>query len=122
MEVLVAPRILALVIMAPLLSFAATVSGLVGGIMAAWLAMDISPSMFIARFQEVVMIQHFWTGIVKAPIIALVIAMVGCRQGLLVEGDVSSLGKRVTSAVVQSIFLVIAIDAAFAIIYYEMGL
>jgi phospholipid/cholesterol/gamma-HCH transport system permease protein len=90
--------------------------------MAAWLAMDISPSMFIARFQEVVMIQHFWTGIVKAPIIALVIAMVGCRQGLLVEGDVSSLGKRVTSAVVQSIFLVIAIDAAFAIIYYEMGL
>jgi phospholipid/cholesterol/gamma-HCH transport system permease protein len=122
MEVLVAPRILALVIMAPLLSFAATVAGLFGGIMAAWLAMDISPSMFIARFQEVVMVQHFWTGIVKAPIIALVIAMVGCRQGLLVEGDVSSLGKRVTSAVVQSIFLVIAIDAAFAIIYYEMGL
>jgi phospholipid/cholesterol/gamma-HCH transport system permease protein len=122
MEVLVAPRLIALVIMAPLLSFAATVSGIAGGIIAAWLAMDISPAQFMARFQEVVLVEHFWTGLVKAPVIAIVIALIGCRQGLLVEGDVSSLGRRVTSAVVQSIFMVIAIDAAFAVIYFEMGL
>lgn len=122
MEVLVAPRIIALVLMSPLLSFAATVSGIVGGVFAAWGAMDISPSQFLARFQEVVMAQHFWTGLLKAPIIALVIAMIGCRQGLLVGDDVSSLGKRVTAAVVQSIFMVIAIDAVFAIIYFELNL
>jgi phospholipid/cholesterol/gamma-HCH transport system permease protein len=122
MEVLVAPRLIALLAMAPFLSFVATISGIGGGILAAWFAMDISPSMFIARFHDVVLIQHFWTGLVKAPVLAIVVALVGCRQGLLVEGDVNSLGRRTTSAVVQSIFLVIAIDAAFAVIYYEMDL
>ncbi len=73
--------------------------------------MDISPQMFISRFHEVVPPQHFWVGIVKAPVFALVVAMVGCRQGMLVEGDVVSLGRRTTSAVVQAIFLVIALDA-----------
>lgn len=122
MQVLVAPRLIALVLMAPLLSFAATVSGIAGGMIAAWGAMDISPSMFLARFQDVVLVQHFWTGLVKAPVIAIVIALVGCRQGLLVGDDVQSLGRHTTSAVVRSIFLVIAIDAAFAIVYFEMGL
>ncbi|MBI1359952.1 MAG: MlaE family lipid ABC transporter permease subunit [Alphaproteobacteria bacterium] len=122
MEVLVAPRLIALVVMAPLLSFAATVSGIVGGMIAAWLAMDISPSMFLNRFQDVVLVQHFWTGLLKAPVIAIVVALIGCRQGLLVEGDVQSLGRHTTAAVVHAIFLVIAIDAAFAVIYYEMDL
>ncbi len=101
MEVLVAPRLIALVVMAPLLSFAATVSGIVGGMIAAWLAMNISPSMFLNRFQDVVLVQHFWTGLLKAPVIAIVIALVGCRQGLLVEGDVQSLGRHTTAAVVH---------------------
>ncbi len=121
-QVLVAPRLIALVLMAPLLSFAATVSGIVGGMFAAWGAMDISPSMFLARFHEVALVQHFWTGLVKAPVIAVVVALVGCRQGLLVGDDVQSLGRHTTSAVVHAIFLVIAIDAAFAIIYFEMNL
>jgi phospholipid/cholesterol/gamma-HCH transport system permease protein len=119
-ETLVAPRLFALLVMTPLLTFGASIAGIVGGLMAAWLAMDISPAMFIARFQDVVPPQHFWTGIVKAPVFAIVVALVGCRQGLLVEGDVMSLGRRTTSAVVQSIFLVIALDAIFAIIYYLM--
>ncbi|MDZ4762136.1 MAG: MlaE family lipid ABC transporter permease subunit [Alphaproteobacteria bacterium] len=119
-EALVAPRLIALIVMTPFLAFAASIAGVAGGLMAAWLAMDISPAMFIARFQDVVPPQNFWTGIVKAPIFAIVIALVGCRQGLLVEGDVLSLGRRTTSSVVQSIFLVIALDAIFAIIYYLM--
>jgi phospholipid/cholesterol/gamma-HCH transport system permease protein len=118
MEALVAPRLLALIVMTPLLTFAATIAGIAGGLIAAWLAMDISPVMFIRRFQDVVPEQHFWVGIVKAPVFAIVVALVGCRQGMLVEGDVVSLGRRTTSSVVQSIFLVILLDAIFAVIYY----
>jgi phospholipid/cholesterol/gamma-HCH transport system permease protein len=122
MEALVAPRLIALLIMTPLLTFAATIAGIGGGMMAAWGAMDISPAMFITRFQEVIAPINFWVGMIKAPVFALVIAMVGCRQGMLVEEDVVSLGRRTTSAVVQAIFLVIAIDAMFAILYYQLDI
>jgi len=122
MEALVAPRLIALLIMTPLLTFAATIAGIGGGMMAAWGAMDISPAMFITRFQEVIAPINFWVGMIKAPVFALVIAMVGCRQGMLVEADVVSLGRRTTSAVVQAIFLVIAIDAMFAILYYQLDI
>lgn len=122
MEALVAPRLIALLIMAPLLTFAATIAGIGGGLIAAWGAMDISPQMFISRFEEVVPPQHFWVGLVKSPVFALVVAMVGCRQGMLVEGDVVSLGRRTTASVVQAIFLVIALDAVFAIFYYQLDI
>ncbi|MBK8839288.1 MAG: MlaE family lipid ABC transporter permease subunit [Hyphomonadaceae bacterium] len=122
MEALVAPRLIALVLMTPLLTFAATISGIGGGLIAAWTAMNISPQMFISRFQEVVPPQHFWVGIAKAPVFALVVAMIGCRQGMLVEGDVVSLGRRTTSAVVQAIFMVIALDAMFAVLYYMLNI
>ncbi len=121
MEALVAPRLIALLLMTPLLTFAATLAGIAGGMVAAWSAMDISPQMFLSRFQEVVPPRHFWVGIAKAPVFAIVVAMVGCRQGLLVEGDVVSLGRRTTTAVVQAIFLVIAIDAMFAVLYYMLN-
>jgi phospholipid/cholesterol/gamma-HCH transport system permease protein len=121
MEALVAPRLLALIPMTIFLTFAAMIAGIAGGLVAALLAMDISPVMFIRRFADNVPEQHFWVGIMKAPVFALVIAMVGCRQGLLVEGDVVSLGRRTTSSVVQSIFLVITIDALFAVIYYFLN-
>ena len=121
MEALVAPRLIALVLMTPLLTFAATISRIGGGLIAAWTAMNISPQMFISRFQEVVPPQHFWVGIAKAPVFALVVAMIGCRQGMLVEGDVVSLGRRTTSAVVQAIFMVIALDAMFAVLYYMLN-
>lgn len=121
MEALVAPRLIALLIMAPLLTFAATLAGIAGGMVAAWSAMDISPTMFLSRFQESVAPINFWVGIIKAPVFALVVAMVGCRQGMLVEEDVVSLGRRTTSSVVQAIFLVIAIDAMFAVLYYMLN-
>lgn len=122
METLVAPRLIALLIMTPLLTFAATIAGIGGGLIAAWAAMDISPQMFVSRFQEVVPPMHFWVGMIKAPVFALVVAMVGCRQGMLVEEDVVSLGRRTTSAVVQAIFLVIALDALFAVFYYQLDI
>lgn len=120
MEALVAPRLIALLIMTPLLTFAATLAGIAGGMIAAWSAMNISPTMFLSRFQESVAPINFWVGIIKAPVFALVVAMVGCRQGMLVEEDVVSLGRRTTSSVVQAIFLVIAIDAMFAVLYYML--
>jgi phospholipid/cholesterol/gamma-HCH transport system permease protein len=121
MEALVAPRLLALLVMTPLLTFAAMIAGIAGGLIAAWMAMDISPTMFIERFQDTVPEQHFWVGIVKTPVFALVVALVGCRQGMQVEGDVVSLGRRTTSSVVQAIFLVILLDAMFAILYYFLN-
>lgn len=121
MEALVAPRLLALLVMTPLLTFAAMLAGIAGGLIAAWLAMDISPTMFIERFKDTVPEQHFWVGIVKTPVFALVVALVGCRQGMQVEGDVVSLGRRTTSSVVQAIFLVILLDATFAILYYFLN-
>ncbi len=118
METLVAPRLIALLVMVPLLTFAATIAGVAGGLFAAWIAMGISPTLFIERFQDTVPAQHFWVGLIKTPVFATVVALVGCRQGMLVEGNVLSLGQRTTTSVVQAIFLVIAIDAVFAIIYY----
>ncbi len=122
MEVLVAPRLIALWVMTPFLSFFAMISGLIGGLLVMWGVMDISPAMFIQRISDTVPGQNFWVGMAKAPVFATVIALVGCRQGLLVTGDVQSLGSRTTSSVVQAIFLVIVLDAVFAMLYMEMGL
>jgi len=121
-EVLVAPRVLALLVMTPILTFFAMTSGIIGGAIVAWTTLDIGPIQFIARLQENVGIIHFWAGMAKAPVFALIIAIVGCRQGLLVHGDVQSLGGRVTASVVQAIFLVIVIDAVFAMLYLELDI
>jgi phospholipid/cholesterol/gamma-HCH transport system permease protein len=121
MEALVAPRIIAMLIMTPILAFAATMAGLFGGMLVCWAELGVSPINFFSRIQEFIPAQHFWVGMVKAPAFALVLAIVGCRHGLGVEGDVASLGKRTTSAVVQAIFLVILLDALFALWFLEMG-
>ncbi len=120
-EVLVLPRVIACVVMAPVLAFAATMSGLVGGGLVTWAVLDVSPSLFVTRMQENVPLIHFWVGLAKAPVFALAISLIGCRQGLLVEGSVQSLGERTTSSVVQALFTVIFIDAVFAMIYLELG-
>lgn len=120
MEVLVLPRVIALVIMLPVLAFFAAMLGIIGGGLVAWLAMDISPALFISRFQETMILNHFWSGLIKAPFFAFVIAVVGCFQGMEVEGSAESLGQRTTLSVVQSLFLVILIDAFFAMFYLEI--
>jgi len=121
-EALVLPRFIALVTMTPLLTFVAMVSSLVGGMLVSWVVLDLSPSFFLQRLLANVGPINFWLGIVKAPFLAIVIAAIGCRQGLEVGGDVEQLGRRVTIAVVQSIFSIIVIDAAFALIFMELNL
>lgn len=121
-EVLVLPRVVACVLMAPLLTFAAMISGIFGGMLVTWSATDISPAMFIARFHAEVDWTHFWVGMSKAPIFGLIIAIIGCRQGMKVGGDVESLGRRVTASVVQSIFIVIVVEALFAMMYMELDI
>jgi phospholipid/cholesterol/gamma-HCH transport system permease protein len=120
MEALVAPRVVAMVVMTPILTFAAMMSGIFGGLLVAWGELGVSPAMFFARISEVVPAQHFWVGFCKAPVFALVLAIIGCKQGLSVGGDVGSLGRRVTSSVVQAIFMVILLDAVFALWFLEM--
>lgn len=118
-EALVIPRLMALLLTTPLLVFAADLAGLAGGGLVTWWKLDLGPAFFLQRIQENVGVKHFWVGISKAPVFAMTVAAIGCRQGLAVEGDVESLGRRVTSAVVQAIFAIIAIDAVFALIYLE---
>jgi phospholipid/cholesterol/gamma-HCH transport system permease protein len=121
-EALVVPRLIGLLVMTPLLSFGAMLAGLTGGAVVAWMALELSPIFFLDRIVTNVGLTQFVIGIVKAPVFAIVIAAIGCRQGLLVEGDVESLGHRVTVAVVQAIFAIIVFDAAFALIFLEFGL
>ena len=115
---LVIPRTIACIIAAPILTFLAMMSGIFGGMLVAWLGpTDITPVLFFGRLNEVVTPNNFWVGIVKAPIFAAFIAIIGCRQGMAVAGNVNSLGSRTTASVVQSIFSVILLDALFAILF-----
>jgi len=120
MEVLVLPRVFALVIMLPVIAFIAAILGLIGGALVAASAMDISIALFVSRFEETIVINHFWAGLIKAPFFAFVIAVIGCFQGMEVEGSAESLGQRTTLSVVQSLFLVIVIDAFFAMFFLEI--
>ena len=119
-EALVFPRFAALLTIIPLLTFVATISGLVGGLLVTWTVLDLGPSFFLQRILDNVGPTHFWIGLSKAPIMAAVIAGIGCRQGMEVGGDVESLGRRVTAAVVHAIFAIILIDAVFALIYMQL--
>lgn len=121
-EALVLPRLVALFFMLPLLTFLGTMSGLVGGFLVTYVKLGMNPAFFFQRMLDNISITHFWVGLSKAPVFALCIAAIGCRQGLMVEGDVESLGRKVTAAVVQAIFCIIALDAVFALIYLELGL
>lgn len=121
-EALVFPRFAALLITIPLLTFVATLAGLMGGMLVTWSVLDLGPSFFLQRIMDNVGATQFWIGMSKAPVMAAVIAGIGCRQGLEVGGDVESLGRRVTAAVVHAIFAIILIDAIFALIYMELDL
>ncbi len=120
MDLLVIPRVLALLTMLPLLAFIATIAGLLGGIAVGALSLDIPPVAYLARMQETMEVRHFVVGMAKAPLFALVIALIGCLEGLQVEGTAQSLGERTTSSVVQSISMVIVIDAFAALWFMHM--
>jgi phospholipid/cholesterol/gamma-HCH transport system permease protein len=116
-ELLVVPRVLALVIVVPLLTVIAMLMGFAGGMLISIFTMDMSPALFLTRLEQVTHIQHFWVGMIKAPFFAFLIALVGCYQGLKVGGSAESLGKHTTTSVVESIFIVIVLDALFAIFF-----
>lgn len=122
MEVLVLPRVLALVVALPLLAFFANVMGLLGGGLMIVLVLDIPLTLFLEQLRTAATPMQLFVGLVKAPVFAFVIAMVGCRNGLRVQGDAASVGRLTTQAVVTSIFLVIVIDAAFSILFNVLGI
>jgi phospholipid/cholesterol/gamma-HCH transport system permease protein len=121
-ELLVLPRILALLLMMPVLSFLATLSGMFGGALVGIIELDISPGLYVSRMQETTELRHLWVGLLKAPVFAFLIAVVGCLEGLKVEGSAASVGQHTTASVVQTIFLVIMVDALFAIFFMKVGL
>jgi phospholipid/cholesterol/gamma-HCH transport system permease protein len=121
MEILVVPRVVALILMLVPLGFFADVVEVLGGALMASLTLDISFPQFFTQFQSQVHLQHFWVGMIKAPIFAFVIAMVGCFHGMQVSGSAESVGQQTTASVVQSIFLVIVIDAIAAVVFEEIG-
>jgi phospholipid/cholesterol/gamma-HCH transport system permease protein len=121
-ELLVIPRLVALVAMLPILFFVSVLAGILGGGLVGMNALDISPAMWIARMQETTELHHFWVGLAKAPVFAFLIAVVGCLEGLKVEGSAESVGRHTTSSVVQAIFLVILFDAMFAIFFMELDI
>ncbi|MEO7432033.1 MAG: MlaE family lipid ABC transporter permease subunit [Dokdonella sp.] len=120
-EVLVMPRLLALLIAMPALTFLAMLSGILGGAAVCAFALDISPNMFVARFHDLAATRHFWVGMSKAPIFAFLIAAIGCLEGFKVSGSAESVGTHTTSSVVQSIFVAILVDALAAIFYMEIN-
>jgi len=121
-DLLVVPRVIALLIMLPILAFLAMLAGIAGGMLVASVSLDIPVDLFITRLQESIEVRHFLVGMSKAPVFALVIALVGCLEGFKVAGTAQSVGERTTSSVVQCIALVIVINAIAAVFFLETGL
>jgi len=120
-ELLVVPRVLALLVALPMLTFLAMLSGIIGGGVVCAVALDISPAMFLSLLQSDIGVQHFLVGMVKAPVFAFLIAAIGCLEGFKVSGSAESVGAHTTSSVVQSIFVVIVLDAVAALFFMEMN-
>ncbi len=116
-EVLVIPRILALLISLPILTFLSDVMGILGGALMAVAVLDLTLSQFLRQLEEAITLTHFLVGMVKAPFFAYIIGIVGCYEGLRVSGSAESVGRMTTKSVVESIFLVIIADALFSILF-----
>jgi phospholipid/cholesterol/gamma-HCH transport system permease protein len=118
---LVMPRLVALIVMLPILAAAATLSGMAGGMTVSAFSLGIGPDLFVSRIHETLELRHYLVGLVKAPLFAVVIALIGCLEGFKVTGTAQSVGEHTTSAVVQSISLVIVINALAAVFFMEVG-
>jgi phospholipid/cholesterol/gamma-HCH transport system permease protein len=121
-EVLILPRMLALIIALPILAFLGAMAALYGGGLVAWLYGGIDPEAFLLRLRDAISIDHFTVGIVKAPVMAAVIGIVACVEGLAVQGSAESLGQHTTASVVKGIFFVIVMDGVFAIFFASIGM
>ncbi len=120
-EALVLPRVMASVLMMPLLGFYASIVAIIGGGVFCWTSLGIQPATYVQRIREVVPMTDVCIGMIKAPVFGLIIGLAGCFQGMLVEGDAEQVGMRTTAAVVQAIFLVIVLDAMFAVFFTSIG-
>ena len=120
-ELLVLPRVLALLVALPMMTFIGMICGIMGGIVVCALTLDISPTMFLTIMQNNVGFEHFWVGMIKAPVFAFLIAIIGCLEGFKVSGSAESVGEHTTASVVHSIFVVILLDAVAALFFMEMG-
>lgn len=120
-ELLVLPRVLAMMITLPILAFVGTIGGLLGGLMVCLLVLDISVAHFLGILYREIPVHHFFVGLSKAPVFAFIIAVIGCLEGFKVTGSARSVGEHTTSSVVQSIFVVILLDAVAALFFMEMG-
>jgi phospholipid/cholesterol/gamma-HCH transport system permease protein len=121
-EVLILPRVLALIIGVPILTFLGSMAALYGGGLVCWLYGGIDPDIFLSRLKEAIALNTFEVGMIKAPFMALVIGTVASVEGMAVKGSAESLGQRTTSSVVESIFLVIVMDGIFAIFFASIGM
>ena len=121
-DTLVLPRFFALLISLPILTFIANASALMGGAVVVLFELNIPASQMLARFGEVAAPAHFAVGMVKAPVFAFVVALIGCWNGLQVERNAESVGRMTTRSVVASIFLVIIVDALFSILFVRLGI
>jgi phospholipid/cholesterol/gamma-HCH transport system permease protein len=121
-EVLMLPRVIALISALPILAFIGSMAALYGGGLVAWFYGGMGPAIFIARLHDAVSVTHFEVGLIKAPFMALVIGIVACSEGLRVKGSAESLGKQTTTSVVKSIFLVIVLDGLFAVFFASIGM
>jgi phospholipid/cholesterol/gamma-HCH transport system permease protein len=117
MEVLIVPRILALIVAMPILTFVGSMSGLLGGGLVAWVYGDVSPDVFLSRLQGAVRMNTFMVGMIKAPVMALVIGLIAAIEGAAVKGSAESLGQQTTASVVKAIFMVIVVDGLFAMFF-----
>ncbi len=120
-ETLVIPRVLALVIAMPILTFISSISGLLGGGIVALVYGNVSPDIFISRLQGSIGLNTFLVGMIKAPFMALVIGLIACVEGLAVKGSAESLGSQTTASVVKSIFMVIVVDGLFAMFFASIN-
>lgn len=121
-EVLVVPRLMALMLALPILAFLSDGAALAGACIITWVYLGITPEIFFTRLQEVITPIEFYIGIAKAPFMALIIGLVGCNEGLKVGGSSESLGRQTTASVVKAIFLVIVVDGLFAVFFATVGI
>lgn len=121
-EILILPRIIALICALPILTFLGSMAALYGGGLVAWLYGGMSPTAFIARLRDAISVTHFEVGMIKAPFMALAIGVVAAAEGLQVAGSAESLGTKTTTSVVKAIFLVIVLDGLFAIFFASIGM
>jgi len=121
-DILLLPRVIALMIALPLLTFLGAMAALFGGGLVAWLYGGMSPEIFLSRLREAISLTHLQVGLIKAPFMALAIGIVACAEGLEVKGSAESLGRKTTASVVKSIFLVIVLDGLFAIFFASIGM